>query len=55
VYGVDRPFFHIDLSDAVDAAVRDARKADERAVLAEKADERSRFPSRRSLSVEEEV
>ncbi|KAJ4301479.1 hypothetical protein N0V90_003571 [Kalmusia sp. IMI 367209] len=29
VYGVDRPFFHIDLVDAVDAAVRDARRADE--------------------------
>ncbi|KAH7356096.1 sulfate transporter family-domain-containing protein [Pyrenochaeta sp. MPI-SDFR-AT-0127] len=30
VYGVDRPFFHIDLHDAVDAAVRDAKKQDER-------------------------
>ncbi|KAI4687983.1 uncharacterized protein J4E84_004911 [Alternaria hordeiaustralica] len=29
IYGVDRPFFHLDLHDAVDAAVRDARKADE--------------------------
>jgi sodium-independent sulfate anion transporter 11 len=29
VYGVDRPFFHIDLVDAVDAAVRDARSKDE--------------------------
>jgi sodium-independent sulfate anion transporter 11 len=29
VYGVDRPFFHVDLVDAVDAAVRDARKRDE--------------------------
>lgn len=28
VYGVDRPFFHLDLHDAVDAAVRDAKKAD---------------------------
>lgn len=28
VYGVDRPFFHIDLSDAVDTAVRDVRRAD---------------------------
>jgi len=28
VYAVDRPFFHIDLSDAVDTAVRDARRAD---------------------------
>lgn len=26
--GVDRPFFHIDLHDAVDAAVRDAKKQD---------------------------
>jgi solute carrier family 26 (sodium-independent sulfate anion transporter), member 11 len=30
VYGVDRPFFHIDVVDAVDAAVRDARRKDER-------------------------
>jgi sodium-independent sulfate anion transporter 11 len=29
VYGIDRPFFHLDLHDAVDAAVRDARRADE--------------------------
>lgn len=29
VYGVNRPFFHIDLHDAVDAAVRDAKKQDE--------------------------
>lgn len=29
IYGVDRPFFHVDLVDAVDAAVRDARKRDE--------------------------
>ena len=28
VYGVDRPFFHADLHDAVDAAVRDARYRD---------------------------
>jgi len=28
VHGVDRPFFHIDLVDAVDAAVRDARRKD---------------------------
>ncbi|PNY28327.1 Sulfate permease 2 [Tolypocladium capitatum] len=28
VYGVDRPFFHIDLHDAVDSAVRDARSKD---------------------------
>jgi sodium-independent sulfate anion transporter 11 len=28
IYGVDRPFFHIDLQDAVDAAVRDAKKLD---------------------------
>jgi hypothetical protein len=28
MYGVDRPFFHIDLVDAVDAAVRDARARD---------------------------
>ncbi|CAO2655048.1 Nn.00g117810.m01.CDS01 [Neocucurbitaria sp. VM-36] len=30
IYGVDRPFFHIDLHDAVDAAVRDAKRQDER-------------------------
>ncbi|KAL1798828.1 hypothetical protein ACET3X_002865 [Alternaria dauci] len=29
IYGVDRPFFHLDLHDAVDAAVRDAKRADE--------------------------
>ncbi|KAH8654964.1 sulfate transporter family-domain-containing protein [Tricladium varicosporioides] len=28
VTGVDRPFFHIDLVDAVDAAIRDSRKKD---------------------------
>jgi sodium-independent sulfate anion transporter 11 len=28
IYGVDRPFFHVDLVDAVDAAVRDARRRD---------------------------
>lgn len=28
IYGIDRPFFHIDLTDAVDTAVRDARRAD---------------------------
>ncbi|KAF2267473.1 sulfate permease [Lojkania enalia] len=32
VHGVDRPFFHIDLVDAVDTAVRDARRKDESAV-----------------------
>lgn len=32
VHGVDRPFFHIDLVDAVDTAVRDAMKKDELAV-----------------------
>jgi solute carrier family 26 (sodium-independent sulfate anion transporter), member 11 len=30
VFGMDRPFFHIDLLEAVHAAVRDARKADGR-------------------------
>lgn len=30
VFGVDRPFFHVDLEDAVEAAVRDARGQDER-------------------------
>lgn len=30
VHGVDRPFFHADLHDAVDAAVRDAQFKDER-------------------------
>ncbi|KAF2129222.1 sulfate permease [Dothidotthia symphoricarpi CBS 119687] len=29
LYGVDRPFFHVDLHDAVDAAVRDAKRKDE--------------------------
>jgi sodium-independent sulfate anion transporter 11 len=29
LYGIDRPFFHLDLHDAVDAAVRDARKTDQ--------------------------
>lgn len=28
VYGIDRPFFHIDLTDAVDTAVRDAKRKD---------------------------
>ena len=28
VYGIDRPFFHIDLTDAVDTAVRDAKRRD---------------------------
>lgn len=28
-YGFDRPFFHVDLTDAVDAAVRDARRCEE--------------------------
>ncbi|POR35580.1 Sulfate permease 2 [Tolypocladium paradoxum] len=32
VYGVDRPFFHIDLQDAVDSAVRDARSKDDNSV-----------------------
>ena len=30
VYGIDRPFFHHDLSDAVDVAVRDAKKRSEK-------------------------
>ncbi|KAF1846424.1 sulfate permease-like protein [Cucurbitaria berberidis CBS 394.84] len=30
IYGIDRPLFHIDLHDAVDAAVRDAKKQAER-------------------------
>lgn len=30
IYGVDRPFFHVDLHDAVDLAVRDAKMANER-------------------------
>jgi sodium-independent sulfate anion transporter 11 len=30
VHGVDRPFFHVDLTEAVDAAVRDARRMEER-------------------------
>jgi sodium-independent sulfate anion transporter 11 len=56
VYGIDRPFFHIDLHDAVDATVRDARRADERAALAEKADARpSRTASVQSASAHGEV
>jgi sodium-independent sulfate anion transporter 11 len=30
IYGIDRPLFHIDLHDAVDAAVRDAKRQDQR-------------------------
>lgn len=30
VYGMDRPFFHVDLVDAVDTAVRDAKVAEEK-------------------------
>ncbi|KAF1839318.1 sulfate permease [Decorospora gaudefroyi] len=30
LYGIDRPFFHVDLTDAVDVAVRDAKKFEER-------------------------
>jgi sodium-independent sulfate anion transporter 11 len=30
IYGIDRPFFHIDLHDAVDTAVRDAKRRDQR-------------------------
>jgi sodium-independent sulfate anion transporter 11 len=37
LYGIDRPFFHIDLHDAVDAAVRDAKRQDERGHLGETA------------------
>jgi sodium-independent sulfate anion transporter 11 len=33
LYGVDRPFFHLDLHDAVDAAVRDAKRLDQRGCL----------------------
>lgn len=33
LYRVDRHFFHVDLLDAVDAAVRDAIKRDERRML----------------------
>ncbi|KAH8724846.1 sulfate permease-like protein, partial [Phaeosphaeriaceae sp. PMI808] len=33
IYGVDRPFFHIDLHDAVDAAIRDAKWLDQRGLL----------------------
>lgn len=28
IYGIDRPLFHVDLHDAVDAAVRDAKRQD---------------------------
>lgn len=28
VYGLDRPFYHVDVPDAVDAAVRNAKKRD---------------------------
>ena len=31
LHGVDRPFFHVDLVEAVDAAIRDAKKKDTRA------------------------
>lgn len=34
IYGIERPFFHIDLHDAVDTAVRDAKRRDEREQLA---------------------
>jgi solute carrier family 26 (sodium-independent sulfate anion transporter), member 11 len=30
LHAVDRPFFHVDLVEAVDAAVRDAKRMDER-------------------------
>jgi sodium-independent sulfate anion transporter 11 len=30
IYGIDRPCFHIDLHDAVDTAVRDAKRRDQR-------------------------
>jgi sodium-independent sulfate anion transporter 11 len=30
IYGIDRPLFHIDLHDAVDGAVRDAKRQDSR-------------------------
>ena len=30
LFGVERPFFHVDLADAVDVAVRDAKMADEK-------------------------
>ncbi len=33
LYAVDRPFFHVDLLDAVEAAVRDAMKKDEGLLL----------------------
>ncbi|KAI5463836.1 sulfate transporter family-domain-containing protein [Mariannaea sp. PMI_226] len=33
IYGVDRPFFHIDLLDAVEAAVRDAQNKDDSSSL----------------------
>jgi sodium-independent sulfate anion transporter 11 len=33
LYSIDRPFFHVDLLDAVDAAVRDAMKKDEGLML----------------------
>jgi sodium-independent sulfate anion transporter 11 len=57
IYGVDRPFFHLDLHDAVDAAVRDAKRADERAARPKEAVEdskSSRTTSAQSRSVEEE-
>ena len=38
LYGVDRPFFHIDLHDAVEAAAQDARSKD-RVVIADASSE----------------
>jgi sodium-independent sulfate anion transporter 11 len=35
LYGVDRPFFHVDLHDAVDAAVRDAKECDRKMAMGE--------------------
>jgi sodium-independent sulfate anion transporter 11 len=51
MYGVDRPFFHIDLHDAVDAAVRDAKKQDQRGFFGDTLDCQSREKSNEASPV----
>lgn len=36
VHGVDRPFFHVDLTEAVDAAIKNAKRVEERERMREK-------------------
>ncbi|KAH3909638.1 hypothetical protein HBH56_159170 [Parastagonospora nodorum] len=45
IYGTDRPLFHIDLHDAVDAAVRDAKRQDSKGCLVDHASCASRGDS----------